>query len=112
MRRLDDALTRCFFMDVAPVALVRALIRHFERLESVAVAVAAGADRSSAIDALRPPVHFRRSPELAAQAGRWSAGECRRALGRLYHTEIACKTTGLPAELICRRAALALAEAA
>ena len=61
----------------------------------------------------RPPIHFRRRSSVGAELRLWSAARATQALTRLLEAEIACKTTGWPARVLCQEALFALcAEAA
>ncbi|MBX6322769.1 MAG: DNA polymerase III subunit delta [Rhodospirillaceae bacterium] len=100
---VERGLERQLAEGAAPVGLVRAAARHFLRLHVVAGALARGEDAERAMAALRPPVFFRHRPRMRRQAERWRGPALAEALLRLTRAEIDCKTTGLPAETICRR---------
>lgn len=106
---LDRALGIAFDEGTNAVAVVRAAQRHFQRLHRTAGAIAAGAAPDQAVKALRPPVFFKRVPAFRSQLRFWSASRLSGALAALTEAEIACKTTGIPAEAACRRALLAIA---
>jgi DNA polymerase-3 subunit delta len=109
---LDRALERAFMEGVAPVAVVRACARHFQRLHLVAGQAAAGVPLEQAMERLRPPVIFRHADRFRAQVRRWTGPRVAAALEQLIEAELACKTTGLPAETVCRRALMRLAQGA
>ncbi|MBM3487561.1 MAG: DNA polymerase III subunit delta [Alphaproteobacteria bacterium] len=109
---LDRALARAFQEGAQPVAVVRAALRHFTRLHLVAGAIAAGQGIDRAMRGLRPPVFFRRVGPFRAALGLWPAPRLERALARLNEAEIACKSTGLPAETMCAQALFEIALAA
>jgi DNA polymerase-3 subunit delta len=71
-----------------------------------------GQDAEGAVGKLRPPVFFRAKPAMVAAVSGWNSARLSNALDRLLRAEIDCKTTGMPGELICARAVLALAMAA
>ena len=108
-RSLDRALQRAFDEGVNSVAVVRAAQRHFQRLHRAAGEVAAGSAPDQAMKALRPPVFFRRTAAFRGQLQSWNAARLADALEALTEAEIACKTTGVPAEASCRRTLLAIA---
>lgn len=64
----------------APQAILITLTRHFQRLLDVRLAHEAGADIAGSINALRPPVHFRRKDALAAHCRVWTSVRLMRAL--------------------------------
>jgi DNA polymerase-3 subunit delta len=109
---LDRALSRAFQEGENPVGVVRAAIRHFQRLHLAAARVATGAAPAEAVKALRPPVFWKLQERFAAQLRRWPTPRAAEALTRLTQAEIDCKRTGVPDEAVCRGALLALAQAA
>lgn len=99
--RAGRALARLAVDGVHPVATIRALQRHFQRLHLVAAMVAAGTSPDAAIAALRPPVFYKRKAPFATQVRAWPARTVSRALGLLLDAEIDCKTTGMPGAAVC-----------
>ena len=110
MAALDRALDRVFLEGAAPIAVLRAVARHFERLRQAAAAVASGASEEAAVAALKPAVFFKHKARFGKALRRWNAGRAAAALSRLLETEILCKTTGMPAETICRQALFEMAQ--
>jgi DNA polymerase-3 subunit delta len=90
----------------APVSILRAVGRHFLRVHLIA---SAGADRERAMRSLRPPVFSKHLPRFDAHVRRWPTARLHQALDRLTRAESDCKTTGSPAETLCRRALLEIA---
>ena len=109
---LDRTLQRAFDEGVNSVAVVRAAQRHFQRLHRAAGGVAAGSTPDQAMKTLRPPVFFKRAASFRGQLQAWNVARLAGALEALTDAEIACKTTGVPAEASCRRTLLAIARRA
>jgi DNA polymerase-3 subunit delta len=109
---LDKDLARLFDEGEQPVMVLRAVMRHFQRLHRAAGLVSKGETASQAIAALRPPVFFKERANFERQLRLWSATKIGAALERLIRAEVQCKTTGLPAQAICSRECIALAAAA
>lgn len=109
---LDRELGRLFEEGEQPVMVLRAVMRHFQRLHRAAGMVAKGESPGQAIAALRPPVFFKERTNFEHQLRRWPGPKLGMALERLIRAEVMCKTTGLPAEAICSRECMALAAAA
>jgi DNA polymerase III subunit delta len=102
VERLTD---RTLAEGTTPVAILRAASRHFLRLH-----VAASADdRERAIRSLRPPVFYKYVPRLHEQIRQWTPARLHQVVERLTRAEMDCKTTGMPAEILCRRALLEIA---
>ena len=108
---LEIALARAEKAKEEPSRILRVVGQHMQRLH-VVLSRADGGSVDAAVAALRPPVHFRLADALKASARLWSAPRAGEALERLTLAEIDCKTGGMPADLICRRALLSLASAA
>jgi DNA polymerase-3 subunit delta len=103
---------RLFAEGTSPIAVLRSLQYHFQRLHLLAGLIAQGKSVDQALASLRPPVFFRAADSLRAQIGRWPANRLATALDLILGAEIDCKTTGMPAEEICGRTILQLARAA
>jgi len=109
---LDRALARVFQEGESPVTVIRALLRHLQRLHLLATRVAAGASIEDAIRAARPPIFFKEQDSWRRQLQRWSEKRLRAALDRVAEAEFRMKLTGLPAATICREALFAVAQEA
>ena len=103
------ALARLQAENTAVVACLRAVQRHFLRLQGAAVKIAAGAPPDGALAALKPPVFFRDKPRYLSQLKFWTPPRIAAALDRLLETEIMAKTTGLPDETVAARCFMELA---
>lgn len=112
MARLDRVLGRVFQEGESPVAVARALLRHLHRLHAMAARVSTGAPVEDVMRAARPPIFFKHQDGIRRQLGQWHEPALRTALERLAQAEIQMKTTGLPAETLCREALSAVAQAA
>ena len=92
--------------------MIRALLRHLQRLHLLTARVAAGASPDEAIRGARPPIFFKEQDSFRRQLQRWGDRRLRRALARAAEAEFRMKQTGLPAETICREALFAIAREA
>ncbi len=110
--KIEDALDRCFLDGAQAASVIRALLRHLEQIYSALMAMADGATKKNAVQSLRPRVHFKRAAAFEKQLDRWDKEQCQRGMAFLYQDEIACKTTSTPAQTICRRGALRIAQLA
>ena len=87
---LDRALARVFQEGESPVTVIRALLRHLQRLHLLASRVAAGTSIDEAIRAARPPVFFKEQDSYRRQLRRWSENAAARRArpcgrGRIPH---------------------------
>ena len=99
---IDGALTRLFLEGQAPVSVVRAVMRHAQRLHFCAAQVAGGQPLDLAVRSLRPPIFFKYTDRFRRQAEQWPQERCERLLKRLTQAELDLKRTGYPDETLCR----------
>ena len=108
---LARALTRSLREGGSAVSALRAVARHFSRLHLIASA--RDRDRGSRVDqamkSLRPVVYFKRQDSFRAQLAAWPTDRLAAALRLLIGAEIECKTTGLPADIMCAHALMRIA---
>lgn len=104
LKRLDLALERVWGEDTSAIAVVRAVMGHFQKLLQVKVAGERGENVDAAMRKIWPPVHFSRTSSFKAQANRWSEAKLSDALDSLLDTEALCKTTAVPNEAVLGRA--------
>ena len=106
---LDRALARVFQEGESPVSVIRALLRHLQRLHALVARVAGGGSVEDAVRNARPPIFFKQQDSFRRQLSRWSEAQLRDALDRVAEAEFRMKLTGLPAETLCRAAMLDIA---
>ncbi len=106
---LAAALDRLTGEGVAPVTVLRAVQRYFQRLEESLARISAGAAPDQAIKALRPPLFFKRAPVFRAALGRWTPRAAAAALDTLTAAEITCKSGTAPPEPVAAQALFAIA---
>jgi DNA polymerase III subunit delta len=110
--RLERVLDRLFQEGSSPVTVVRAALRHMQRLHALAVTVAAGTPIAEAVRRARPPIFYQQEERFRRQLAQWHETALQAALDRLDRAEGAMKQTGFPAETLCREAMSSLVRAA
>jgi DNA polymerase-3 subunit delta len=110
--RLERVLGRVLQEGESPVSVTRALLRHLHRLHVLAARLASGTVLEEVMRAARPPIFFKQEDSFRRQLGLWTEARLRPLLDRVAIAELHMKTTGLPAETICREAMLAVAQSA
>lgn len=110
--QVERALERAFQEGEMPVTVIRAAMRHFQRLSLLAARLAQGMSEEDALRSLRPPLFFRVQDRVRRQLRLWPESRVTKALTVLLEAEINAKRTGLPADAICRDALLRLARLA
>ncbi|MFC3125156.1 DNA polymerase III subunit delta [Pseudoroseomonas globiformis] len=68
----DRALDAALAEGASPIAVLRAALRHVQRLHVAALGVASGQSPGAALEALRPPVFFRAKPSFERALRIWS----------------------------------------
>ena len=110
-QQLERALNRAFGEGAQAVALLRAELRHFQRLHLAGSRIRAGAPEEDALK-FRPPLFFKLVDRFRQQLRLWPPARAEAAMTALNEAEAQSKTTGLPAETICRAALLRIARGA
>lgn len=108
---LDLALERAFVEGVSPVAILRAIQSHLQRLHLILGMVESGSSPDKAVNALRPPVFYKFKDQLLRQVRLWRPERLGRAMALATEAEADCKTTGFPANAGCHRALIRIAQA-
>ncbi|MFN6942143.1 MAG: DNA polymerase III subunit delta [Parvibaculum sp.] len=93
----------------APFQLVSAVMRQFQQLEMLRMAVDGGGSAASAVGAAKPPIFFSRRNTVERAVQRWTAAAIARGLDRLQATVLAMRTRAQLDEPTARQALLALA---
>jgi DNA polymerase-3 subunit delta len=109
---LDRCLMRCLQEGQTAIGILRAVMRHFQRLHLAGAEIAAGASPDEALRALRPPVFFKLQDRFKAQLASWPVRRAAAALESLTRAELNSKRAVLPQETILREALFTLARAA
>ena len=109
---LDRALMKCRNAGESPIAILRAVIRHLQRLHLLSEKAASGSDIGQLIKSHRPPIFFKHQQMVRRQLQEWRPQRLAQALAILTEAELDCKTTGLPADAVCGRALIRIAAAA
>ena len=109
---LDRALSRVFDEGESPVSVIRAALRHMQRLHVLSARLATGEAADSIVRGARPPIFFKQQDSFRRQLTQWREPQLRQQLDALAEAETQLKATGIPAEIACRAALLAMAQRA
>lgn len=96
--QLQRKLAQAFRDGETSVGMIRQALRHFQRLQLVALKRSGGVSAKDAVNALQPRPFFKEVDALVQQSQLWSMPKLKLALTRLLEAEISCKATGLPDE--------------
>lgn len=109
---LDSALEKAFGEGLQPVAILRMVSRHLQRVHMAQAHMAKGQNADQAMKSLRPPVIFTQADRFRAQLRQWRPDTLTRAMDLVTEAEIDVKTTGMPTQAVCGRALMRVAQAA
>jgi len=110
--RAERVLGRVFQQGESPVSVIRALLRHLQRLHMFAARLAVGSSADEVRAARDRPIFFKQEDSFRRQFGLWTEARLRPQFDCIIKAELNMKTTGFPAETICREAMLTVAQAA
>jgi DNA polymerase-3 subunit delta len=105
----DQAVERSLGEGMNPVALIRVVMGHLQRMHLARLRMHQGMSASDAARSLRPPLFFKAVGAFTAGLALWREDALARALLEARAVEIGCKQTGSPAELSVRRLVSTLA---
>ena len=109
---LERSLQRAFGEGEAPVSVLRAAMRHFQRLYLAGARIAGGMGAEAALQGLRPPIFFALRDRFVRQLRQWPPRRAAAALELLTEAERNAKRTGPPPDAVCRDALLSIARLA
>ena len=108
---LQKALDRALAEREHPIAILGAVRRDLQRLALFLSLVAEGKSSSGALQTMRldPRRQFRIVEPLTQAARNWTPERTAAALSSLLEADLLAKSTGYPADLICRQVLLGIA---
>ena len=112
LKRLDDVLFKAFNRGENPVSVLYALSRRLQQLHFVRGLMDQGVPAEQAMNKLTPRIFPMEAGRFKNHLGRWTTQGLSRALEIITLAEQDCKSTDMPAETICARACLRIANAA
>jgi DNA polymerase III subunit delta len=86
------------------VAIIGAALRQIERLHVLRLEVESGTSASAVVEAVQPPIHFRRKPLVEAALKSWTAERLLRAMTMLAQASLDARLESDLAETIAQRA--------
>ncbi len=108
----DRAISLAYDEGVSPVAILRILLAELMRLRVAAAGIGPGVSVQDAVNAMRPPVFFKRAPIFTRALSLWPQAALTEAIRAALTAEAACKSTHTPDQAYCRQMLLGLASRA
>lgn len=106
--RLTHLMDRARREGLAAISILRAVARHFQRLQLVSGSIDEGSSVETAMKSLRPPVFFKQADIFRSHVRAWPTQRLGLAIEALLEAEVQCKTTGMPVDTICDQTLLRL----
>ncbi len=104
VRQAETLLTRLLHEGTQAVAIIRSLLRHFQRLEIAQAHMNLGQTPDQALSLLRPPVFFKYAPPTKRALSLWNSRALAQALNLFIKTERELKSGALAPALIASHA--------
>lgn len=95
-----------------PGLILSAALRQLSQLHRLRLAVDAGQPAAAVVEAVRPPIHFRRKPLIEAALKGWSSDRLLQAMQQLARAVLDSRRQPALADAIAHRSLMALATAA
>jgi len=112
LKILDDTLYKAFNRGESAIPILRNLARRLQKLHLIRGSMDKGVSADKAVMAVIYSPYSPEKKSFMTQLGKWSTAKLSAALEIVMQAEADCKITGLPAEAICARACLRIANAA
>ncbi len=103
LTRLDHILPKLSGTGITSIQQLRAVSRHFQRLNQVNAQIQTGIPQTQALKSLRPPLFFKKQTSFQQQLPLWPQSLLQKCLSRLIWAEDQTKSNGAPADLITSR---------
>jgi DNA polymerase-3 subunit delta len=102
-------LNRMFAEGVNPVAVVRTMLNHVQRIQVTQIALKKTNDFESAIKSLKPPVFWKDKENFKLHCKKWPINETVLNFNLLVDTELSCKADYNLTNILCERALINIA---
>jgi DNA polymerase-3 subunit delta len=109
---VETQFTKARVAGTAPGSIISAAQRQVALLHKTRVTIEAGASAESAMDAMVPPVHFRRKTLVQAALTNWTSSRLARVMAQLAAAALDARRQAALAEAIAHRTLLSIAIAA
>ncbi|MCK5041787.1 MAG: DNA polymerase III subunit delta [Sphingomonadales bacterium] len=107
-QKLDNLLERAITQGENPIAILRVLQKHLQKLHFIKGQMDEGLNADTAMGKLYPRLFFKEKDTFKAQLYKWNVPKLGQAMNICQNAERECKTTGMPDQAICARTCLSL----
>ena len=101
--KLDKIINQLYLEGINPVALLRSVGKHFQKILFVNQKIDSGANLNESLSQLKPPVFFLYFNQFKDQVKKWKTALCYKAIERLMETAELCKMNSKISKILCWR---------
>jgi len=101
--KLDKIINQLYLEGINPIALLRSVSKHFQKILFVNQKIDLGMNLSESLSQLKPPIFFLYANQFKEQVKKWKTTLCYKAIERILETEELCKMNSKIAKIICWR---------
>ena len=101
--KLDKIVNQLYLEGINPVALLRSVGKHFQKILLVNEKLDSGMSLSESVSQLKPPIFFLYINKFKEQVNNWKTILCYKAIERIVETEELCKMNSKISKVLCWR---------
>jgi len=101
--KLDKIINQLYLQGINPVALLRSVDKHFQKILFVNQKIDSGINFTESISQLKPPIFFLYINQFKNQVKIWNTTLCYKAIERIMETEELCKLNSKISKIVCWR---------
>ena len=102
--KLDKIINQLYLQGINPVALLRSVDKHFQKILFVNQKIDSGMNLNESFSKLKPPIFFLYINQFKNQVKKWKTSLCYKAIERIMETEKLCKLNSKISKIVCWRA--------
>ena len=101
--KLDKIISQLYLERINPVAMLRSVDKHFQKILFVNQKIDSGINFNESISQLKPPIFFLYINQFKNQVKIWNTTLCYKAIERIMETEELCKLNSKISKIVCWR---------
>ena len=101
--KLDKIINQLYLQGISPIALLRSVDKHFQKILFVNQKIDSGINFTESISQLKPPIFFLYINQFKNQVKIWNTTLCYKAIERIMETEELCKLNSKISKIVCWR---------
>ena len=101
--KLDKIINQLYLQGINPVALLRSVDKHFQKILFVNQKIDSGMNLNESFIKLNPPIFFLYINQFKNQVKKWKTSLCYKAIERIMETEKLCKLNSKISKIVCWR---------